>query len=360
MKVAIVNDDFPPSSFGGAGMIAFRQAIAFQEKGHDVWVLTSTSKKNEVGKRTYAGLTIQSIFSQYAPRWQAYRSLYNSQTISQIESFFKTIQPQIVHFHNIHYHLSYHSLKLAYDLPAIVFLTLHDVMTFSYGKLDTLVNFQDPSIPQQFSYALSWKTNFRKARLQYNPLRNFCIRRYLNYVHQILPVSVALKNAVQANGVLAHQVVHNGIDTAPFDAVTESQIQEFKKQFRLENKKILFMGGRFGVAKGGNILKAVLPEVVAQSPEVVLVIAAKNEGYAKSFLEVLQKQGLEKQVVVTGWLEPHQMPVAYRSSDICLTLSICFDSFPNANLEAYAARKPVIGTCFGGTSEVVIDRKSVV
>lgn len=358
MKVVIVNDDFPPSSFGGAGMIAFRQAIAFQNQGHQVWILTSTSNKNEVGQRTYAGLTIYSLFSQYAPRWQAYRSLYNSQTVPHVRSFLNTIQPQIVHFHNIHYHLSYHSLKLASQQLAKVFLTLHDVMAFSYGKLDTLARFQDPTIPQKFSYTLSWKTNLRKARWQYNPCRNYCIRRYLRYVDQILPVSVALKEALEANHVSTHQVVHNGIDTAPFEAVTETQIGAFKKQFRLEGKKVLFMGGRFGVAKGGNILKEVLPTVVNQYPEVVLVVAAKNEGYTKSFWESFQKQGLEKHVVITGWLEPHQMPVAYCASDLCLTLSICFDSFPNANLEAYAAKKPVIGTCFGGTSEVVLDQET--
>ena len=35
--------------------------------------------------------------------------------------------------------------------------------------------------------------------------------------------------------------------------------------------------------------------------------------------------------------------------------SICFDTFPTVNLEAMAARKPVVATCFGGSPEVVID-----
>ena len=35
--------------------------------------------------------------------------------------------------------------------------------------------------------------------------------------------------------------------------------------------------------------------------------------------------------------------------------SICFDSFPTINLEAFACKKPVIATCFGGSKEIIED-----
>ena len=38
--------------------------------------------------------------------------------------------------------------------------------------------------------------------------------------------------------------------------------------------------------------------------------------------------------------------------------SIYLDPFPRINLEAMASKKPVVGTCFGGTPEVVINNQT--
>jgi spore coat protein SA len=35
--------------------------------------------------------------------------------------------------------------------------------------------------------------------------------------------------------------------------------------------------------------------------------------------------------------------------------SLSFDSFPTVNLEAFACKKPVVATCFGGSRELVED-----
>ncbi len=41
-----------------------------------------------------------------------------------------------------------------------------------------------------------------------------------------------------------------------------------------------------------------------------------------------------------------------------LVPSIYLDPFPTVNLEAMACKKPVIGTKYGGTSEVILDSKN--
>jgi glycosyltransferase involved in cell wall biosynthesis len=38
--------------------------------------------------------------------------------------------------------------------------------------------------------------------------------------------------------------------------------------------------------------------------------------------------------------------------------SIIFDSFPTVNLEAMAAGKPIVATCFGGSREAVVGGKT--
>lgn len=57
----------------------------------------------------------------------------------------------------------------------------------------------------------------------------------------------------------------------------------------------------------------------------------------------------------TGWLDEVEMKKALCMADIVLVPSVYLDPFPTVNLEAMAAMKPVVGTCFGGTPEAVVD-----
>lgn len=49
------------------------------------------------------------------------------------------------------------------------------------------------------------------------------------------------------------------------------------------------------------------------------------------------------------------MRIVYNASDVVVVPSLYLDPFPTVNLEAMACKKPVVGTCFGGTPEIVRD-----
>jgi glycosyltransferase involved in cell wall biosynthesis len=66
-----------------------------------------------------------------------------------------------------------------------------------------------------------------------------------------------------------------------------------------------------------------------------------------------EKLGIKRNIVFTGWLSREDMKKAYAVCDVCVTPSIYFDAFNLFNIEAGASKKPVIGTCFGGTPEII-------
>ena len=68
-----------------------------------------------------------------------------------------------------------------------------------------------------------------------------------------------------------------------------------------------------------------------------------------------KKMGVEQHLIFTGWIWGEDVRISYAVSDVVLMPSICFDAFGRVNIEAMAAHKPVIGTCYGGTPEIVID-----
>ena len=72
-------------------------------------------------------------------------------------------------------------------------------------------------------------------------------------------------------------------------------------------------------------------------------------------LDQARELQIEKRIVSLGWLSGTELQKAYASAALVVVPSLSFDSFPTVNLEAMAAGKPVVATCFGGSREAVQD-----
>lgn len=353
MKIAILCDDFPPKSFGGAGIVAFEQARELARRGHDVVVITTTQDVGDVGQIIFEGMAVHRLYANYHERFRAYRSLYNTQTIPEVKNLLRRLRPDIIHVHNIHYFLSYHVLALAHQYGKRVFLTTHDAMLVHYGKLFPHITTVVDGVPQ-FDYRISAWKQLLKYRFRFNPLRNFIIRQYLKNVDKIFAVSKATAEALLQNGIDGVPVLYNGVDGARF-SVSSEKVGLFKKKYSLEDKKVMFFAGRISAAKGGDVALALLARVHAVLPNVCLLIAGKGDVYVQQLMQKAKNMKLEDSIFLTGWVSRDEISSAYTASDLILSLSLYLDPFPTVNLEAMAARKPVLGTCFGGTSEIVVD-----
>jgi glycosyltransferase involved in cell wall biosynthesis len=128
MKVVFLSDDFPPQSFGGAGISTYDLARGMQKAGHEIFVITTCRKRELAGTSHADGLTIHTILSNYDPKWRWYISLNNKSTVVQVEALLSEIQPDIVHINNVHFYLSYHCFKLAKKYARGTVFTARDVM----------------------------------------------------------------------------------------------------------------------------------------------------------------------------------------------------------------------------------------
>lgn len=341
MKIVFLSDDFPPQSFGGAGISTYDLALGVKRAGHDVSVITTCRKESEAGQSDYSGLRVYRIANSYPGKWRWYLSLYNPKTVKKVEEILKEIQPDVVHINNIHFYLSYHSFKLAKKYSKSVVFTARDVMSFNFAKLTT------KKYLENFEYKTTWIDHIQQAKKRWNPLRNFFIKRYLKYADKKFAVSKALSDAMDKNGIHNVGVLHTGADLSEWQ-VSEQAVADFKKKYHLENKKVVLFGGRLSEAKGGKEVIDVMVEVKKSFPDTVLLIAAN---------ETLQNtQGVD--VVSAGWISREDMKAAYASADIVLMPSVCFDSFPRVILEGMASGRAVLGTCYGGGPEIIENGKS--
>jgi glycosyltransferase involved in cell wall biosynthesis len=327
MRILILSDDFPPQSFGGAGYSTFYLACGLKKAGHQIFVITTVRDKKDEGSIDYEGLKVFRIFSNYHERWRAYLSLYNPRTVKKVRKLIQEIKPDIVHAHNLQPNLSYYCLKIAKKFSKAVFFTARDTMSFTYGKLAT------EKYLKHFNSRVNWQDHLKQAQKRYTPSRNFLIRRCLKYVDKVFAVSNALKGALEQNGIKNVEVSHTGIDVDGWQ-VSSEKIEEFKKKHKLEGKKVVFFGGRISELKGIEQIKQAMDKIKKEIPETVLLVVGKG--------------GI-------GWLSGEELRAAYACVDVVIVPSIYLDPFPRMNLEAMAVKKPVVGTCFGGTPEIVQD-----
>ncbi len=348
MKVTLLTDDFPPQSYGGAGISTYDIAMGLSKAGHDVSVITTCRNADEAGEFDFDGLKVFRIANTYHGKWRWYRSLYNPPVVGQVKTILEKIQPDVVHVNNIHFYISYHSIAVAKKVAKVVVWTGRDVMAFNFSKLQTK-HYLD-----HFNYKTTWLDHVSQAKRRWNPFRNMVIRKYLRYPDKLFAVSNALVDALAANRIKGVTAMHTGIDASLW-IPEEGEVCRLKAKYELENKRVILFGGRLSGAKGGNETLEAVARVVSKFPEAVLLIVSKIDGHTEQMKIKAQKLGIEKNLVLTGWVDRRNIKNVYGCADIVLVPSVCFDSLPRIVLEAMAVGKPVVGTCYGGAREAIED-----
>lgn len=355
MRILILADRIPPENRGGAGVVTWRLAQALHHAGHDVHIIAATEEPPFDDVRD--GIPTYHIHSQYAERWRAYLSLYNPQTAQPLKQLYQRIQPDVINAHNIHTDIGYYALTLAHRMSIPVVFSSHDVMLFAYHKLSHFINPAVGGVQSPADYRLPPFFNLRQMRLRYNPARNRIIRHMLtHHAQERTTPSHALAMAHQANDLPSFTTVHNGLDAAQFD-IAPATIDALHHRLNLQGRKVILFAGRLTKAKGTQQLLQALSYVVQTVPEALLLVLSSipiQEQVREAAFEHL----LAHHVISGGWLEGDELAAAFHVARCVVAPSIIFDTFPTVNLEAMAAAKPVLATCYGGSDEAVVDGKT--
>lgn len=359
MNIVYLTDDCPPNTVGGAGTVAFHTARELQRRGHVVTIITTVPQFRLAGDIIVQGLNIQRVYSHYHRRLWGLSSLYNPRVVPRVEKLLRLIQPDVVHAHVLFPNLSYGSLRVAAKLGARVFVTLHDVGSFvHYGRKLTTERYLQPenvAVRDSFDYQVTWRDNVRYAGVLFNPLRNLIIRRILRqYPTQVFAVSKALHEALKQNKVIDAQVLYNGIEAQAWD-ISSEEMEKCKVRDTIPHGKLILFGGRLSMAKGIKQLLASLALVLKQVPSARLIVFGAGERDERNVRLMAKNAGVTQAVHVVGVMGREDLKAMYHVVEVVAVPSVCFDSFPTINLEAMACRRPVVGTCFGGTPEIVQD-----
>ncbi len=351
MKIAILSDRIPPEHAGGAEVVAWSLARGLFQAGHQVTVITTTPGPAFEAERE--GIPTVHLHAPRCPdRLQAWVMLYNPLTAAPLRAALGRLRPDVVNVHNVHTFLSYHSLTAAHRLNIPAVFSSHDVMPFAYAKLTHFVPARGCAVQPQ-DYRLPRFYNLRQMRLRYNPLRNPRLRHVLaRHAAARTCVSEAHRQALEANGLPPFQVIYNGVDPACFEA-DPAAVAALRSRLGLEGRRVILFAGRLTREKGSIQLLTALQTVIADVPEALLLTLSRAELPELALPAFAPLR--DRFVRAGGWLSGADLAAAFALADVVASPSVCFESLLVINLEAMAAGRPVVTTCFGGAPEAVVD-----
>lgn len=347
-RVLLLADDF--GATGGGEIIVGYLAQALSAE-HGVAILTTWDGPTE--RAMWNGLPVYRIHAGYHPRLRPLLSIANPGVLPAVRAAIRDFRPTVAHAWNVHHYLSYESLRQVRAAGVPLALTFQDAQPFCYTKFHCWIapDLSTSCLPDYRASPL----RCRSCRAHYLmfPLRNRLVQAYLGrYVNAPISVSLALRDALHANGVPCGEVIHNGIPAGEFDPQT---VRDGRLLDRLEigEGPLIVAGGRLQYFKGH--LQAVLAfQRVAESRhEARLLIMGANNWFAEQLGERARELGIENQVRLPGLLRRDEVAACLTHATAVANLSMYLDPFPTMNLEAMAAARPIVGTCFGGTPEAV-------
>ena len=357
MKICLLNDDSLPSARGGAAVIVDQLKKKYQEKGHEVVLITTHQDKDkDVVEKSAIGPEGSgperedkiSIYSYYPLKKRHKHCIKDPKMSEVLNELFEEIKPDAVHAHNIHTYLTYDSLNVAKKFTDKIVLTAHDTFLVSFGRVNSK-RYQRLASNNKPMKMRPWEHLLAVGR-KYYPGRNKAIRKILaDSSTQVVAISNAVAEFLNANGIKVALTIPNGIEQ--WNAPNESEIEAFRTNNGITGPAVLFTG-RVRKDKGIDAFLNAAEIVMKDAPTAKFVINGEQENVAPHLEKI--SPDLKQAVISTGWLDRDQAKLSYFSSDVVTVPSLYLDNFPTVNLEAMNAGKPVVGTCFGGTAEIVV------
>ena len=346
MRVLVVNDYFGFSA--GAFAVAWELSGELAERGHEVAFLCATEDKTQAGRQTIDGREVVLLHARTSMRLRPLLTIHHPGLVRRALASTEVFQPDIVHGLLFHLHFSFGLVRGLAMRGWPVILHAQDTGVFCPTKYTC----QPPDDPARPASALDC---LACQRLRYLPGRASLTRFLVNrHVKAVVAASESLTGILEANGVHNVSAIHAGLDSQKIAGRGWSG-ERFRAHLGLGGgEPLILFGGRLQKEKGD---EAALRALALIDPALGarLVIAGRPELFGPRLRRLAAELDVTDRIVLAGWLDREQMWGAFRAAQVVLVSSLYPDPFPTINLEAMALARPVVGTCFGGTPEAVLD-----
>lgn len=144
-------------------------------------------------------------------------------------------------------------------------------------------------------------------------------------------------------------VIPNGINLTNFTGIEKDY--DFRRQFAMDNEKIILYVGRLVYEKGIQYLIGSMPKILERYNDAKLVICGKG-GMIDELRQEAHNLGIEKKIYFAGYCDSKKVQKMYKCADVAVFPST-YEPFGIVALEAMLAGIPTVVSDVGGLNEII-------
>ena len=324
MKILMLTWEYPPRIVGGIARVVHDLSKRLIKDGHEVTVVTykdgdTPAYENDKGVEVYR-VDNYMIHPNNFIDWIMqlnFNLIAKATEIIQKEGKF-----DVIHAHDWLVANAAKALKNAFDIPIVATIHATEAGRNSGIHDDT----------QRYINDTEWLLTYEATEVIVNS----------NY----------MKNHVQGLFGLPFDkinVIPNGINLTNFNGVDRDY--DFRRQYAMDNEKIILYVGRLVYEKGVQHLISAMPKILENYHDAKLIIAGKG-GMLDELKGQAEAMGLSNKVYFTGYLNSKQVQKMYKCADVAVFPST-YEPFGIVALEAMLAGVPTVVSDIGGLNEIV-------
>ena len=325
MKILMLTWEYPPRIVGGIARVVHDLSKRLIKDGHEVTVVTYRDSADVPEYENDKGVNVYRVdnYMIHSNNFIDWIMQLNFNMISKAtEIINKEGGFDVIHAHDWLVTYAAKTLKNAYDIPIVA--TIHATEA---GRNSGIHN-----ETQKYINDTEWLLTYEATEVIVNS----------NY----------MKNELQRLFGLPFEkinVIPNGINLSNFIGIERDY--DFRRQYAMDNEKIILYVGRLVYEKGIQHLIAAMPKILSNYHDAKLVIAGRG-GMMDELKAEARNLGLGNKVYFTGYLDSKQVQKMYKCADVAVFPST-YEPFGIVALEAMLAGVPTVVSDVGGLNEIV-------
>ena len=325
MKILMLTWEYPPRVVGGISKVVYDLSHKMVKEGNEVTVVTYKDGDNVKYYENDKGVEVYRV-DNYMIRPNNFIDWIMQLNFNMITKVNEIINKNgkfdVIHAHDWLVAYSAKSIKESYNIPLIS--TIHATES---GRNSGI---HDET--QRYINDSEWMLTYESSEVIVNS----------NY----------MKNEVQRLFGLPYDkinVIPNGVNLQLFSNVNVDY--DFRRQYAMDNEKIILYVGRLVYEKGIQNLIAAMPKILDRYHDSKLIICGRG-GMIDELREQVKYLGIDNKVYFAGYCDSKKMQKMYKCADVAVFPST-YEPFGIVAIESMLSGTPTIVSDVGGLNEIV-------
>lgn len=329
MNIVIFTDTFPPE-INGVATSTFNLFNVLRKNGHNAYVVCTNPFSKEMMYEDnilrIPGIELKKLYSY------RFSSFYSSKAMKII----KTMKPDVIHV-NTEASIGIFGRIVAKKLRKPLVYTYHTMI-------------------EDYTYYVT-KSNGIFDRIAKQIVRSFS-KTMASTTTEFISPSEKTKDAIRKYGYESYiNIVPTGIDFSKYESVNETEVEDIKKRYDLNDAFVILSLGRIAKEKSIDVIIDGFAKLKTKTKKKVKLLIVGGGPDLDNLKEQANRLKLNDDVVFVGPVDASKVPGFYHASNIFASASVT-ETQGLTFMEAMASRLLVLAKFDENLADVIIDNET--